>query len=239
MGKWYYRKDDQRFGPCTSEEIRHLVAVGILNEDDTVWPDPGEEGHGICVRDAVRSLEEPESAGGVPDWLEDVALLQALRSAPEPPAREPPEWLEDLRIWYGTEAAPPPTTTPPPVPEPSPVEQAVEDTGFDPRTGRVTDPERFARWRREQANVPAIGVVSNGSVMEAFRTARIALERWIDDEKNRSRIVNDRVDQLLRHPEVERILKAADGHGAVMREKLRSHMIFLLENRKKFHASRR
>jgi hypothetical protein len=112
-------------------------------------------------------------------------------------------------------------------------------TGFDLQTGQVLDPEKFHQWKQQKARsvAPHQPPVTNASVIEVFRKARIAVEKWIDDEKNQLPMVNADLQEIKSHPEILAILDENANYGQEMRTKLEQHLEFLVENRRKYYQA--
>jgi hypothetical protein len=245
MTTWYYSQEGQVRGPCTAEELKELVAIGLLRQQDRVWKEREDPELGTSV----------ETVLNLPDWVEDVARLETRGPVPPTAAsHELPDWLEDLRIWYGLEE---PVASPavPPVPTASAAsptlpalppageadtlaEKAVRETGFDPRTGRVLDPERFRQWQRASA-APAGAArrPSNVALMAAFHQARAAVNRWVDDDGHRDLVLRGDLDDMEDSNGIRAILDQYACYGPIMKEKLLKHLAFLVENRRKYYAA--
>jgi hypothetical protein len=113
------------------------------------------------------------------------------------------------------------------------------ERGYDPDTGQIYDPVAFAHWQKEEqrriqeelARQPA------GSVYDVFMAARTSLREWVDADENKELVVNGSLENIIDCPAVQKLLKAYLGYGPVMQEKLRKHLAFLVENRRKFYAA--
>jgi hypothetical protein len=117
-------------------------------------------------------------------------------------------------------------------------EKAVRETGFDPRTGRVLDPERFRQWQRASAApAGAAGRPSNVALMAAFHQTRAALNRWVDDDGHRDLVLRGDTDDIEDSAGVVALLDEYAGYGPVMREKLLKHLAFMVENRRKYYTA--
>jgi hypothetical protein len=212
---------------------------------------------------AVAPAPPSRASGSVPDWLGDVAALEKTgpaQVAPLAPAATAPEYLEDLRLWISldvrssrptssgarpSKAAPQasPSTAAPAVPvEPrsrgarGAKAKTASETGFDAATGRILDPEKFHKWRSQRPE-GAPGNVTNASLLAAFRKARIMIEAWIDDDKNRLRITHGDGQEIKEHPEMQAILGQFSQYGSTMRDKLERHLAFLVNNRRKYYRA--
>jgi hypothetical protein len=182
-----------------------------------------------------------------PDWLEDVASQETKGPVPAPAAsHEIPEWLEDLRLWYGLEAPPPPPAAAPvlpPLPLAGPeswdidvellAECALRETGFDPRTGEIRDAKQFQKWKGQKIGSPA----TNGSLLESFHQARLAIDTWVDDDSRRAFVLHGDLKEIANSPEVVGILDHYASRDPVAREKLLRRLAFMVENRRKYYAA--
>jgi len=190
------------------------------------------------------------SSGSVPDWLDDVAAIEKTASRrtdflirPDSPKSPPtlpsapaaPDYLEDLRLWVGLDAHTS-RSIQPVAASPVPLAKPVSETGFDPQTGRIFDPEKFTKWQQQRPAGVQSGV-TNGSMLEAFRKARIMLETWIDDGQNRLRITHADVQEIKLHKEIQEILGRFSQYGSTMTAKLERHVEFLVENRRKYYRA--
>ena len=72
--------------------------------------------------------------------------------------------------------------------------------------------------------------------MEVFRKARIAIENWIDDDTRSALVLGGDMAEIQRDPELAAILQASTQFGPEMLQKLQAHVIFKLDNRRKYHA---
>jgi len=262
---WFYQHAGETHGPVSSEQIRELAQKKLLEAHDLIWPEGGNP-EGAIPADAALDFsvfpgsapatsaahaEEPTPAppppapskprpGRVPDWLDDVAAVEkaspksraAVTAAPSAP-----DYLEDLRLWVGLDTV---RGGRPAVMSPSkpsvPLAKPVSETGFDPQTGRILDPEKFKKWQQQRPAGLQSGV-TNGSMLEAFRKARIMLETWIDDDKNRLRITHGDVQEIKEHKEIQAILGRFSQYGSTMTAKLERHVEFLVENRRKYYRA--
>ena len=62
----------------------------------------------------------------------------------------------------------------------------------------------------------------------------MAIDVWLDDEKNRLRLLHGELDEIKRHPEIRAILDEFAAYGADIQNKLLRHLEFMVENRKKY-----
>jgi hypothetical protein len=113
-------------------------------------------------------------------------------------------------------------------------EQARQQTGFDLKSGRVVDPVKFQQWRQQKAEAGQAGM-TNASMMGAFREARTALERWVDDDRNRLRVVHASFDEIKRNKDIQQIYVQYAGYG--FRPKLEKHLEMVVENRRKYYKA--
>jgi len=116
-------------------------------------------------------------------------------------------------------------------------ETALAQTGFDPRTGQIVDPARFETWKQQTAASPSAPGAPTASIMEVFRAARLAIERWVDEDANRPLIEQRSATELAGMPEVTAIFERYANYGPQLRERLNNHLAFLVDNRRKFYAA--
>jgi hypothetical protein len=307
---WFYAYEGKTHGPFSSEEIKALVATGLLADQEPVWPEGKEANEAIpasAVSDGAGALPghgAPASVAtaagaSVPDWVSDVAALESVRAtehsvtAQDAHADESLEWLEDLRIWVGldvhdskqtlpgtaTREQPPgkpiPVAEPPSkrrkkkrrlaadsipiampvaaaVPEPEVptgesepplrivdtlAQQTLAETGFDFKTGRVVNAARFKKWKQQKTRASESNQsdMTNASQLELFRRARTAVEAWVEDEKNRQRILESTLKQIKNSRALQDIYTQYAGLG--FRQKLEKYLEFLVVNRKKIYQA--
>ncbi len=79
--------------------------------------------------------------------------------------------------------------------------------------------------------------MTNGTLLEVFRKARILIESWVDDDKNRLRILHADLSEIKKHPEVCSLLQQFANHGPTMVNKLERHLEFMIENRRKYYQA--
>jgi hypothetical protein len=115
-------------------------------------------------------------------------------------------------------------------------ETTLEETGFDLKTGKILDAERFAAWKQREARPASTGQpgVSNASFFEVFRKARNAIAAWVDEERNTAKVQNATMAVILADPEVQAILNDHAHYGKGMQEKLAQHLEFVVENRRRY-----
>jgi hypothetical protein len=115
-------------------------------------------------------------------------------------------------------------------------ETTLEETGFDLKTGKILDPERFAAWKQREARPASTGQpgVSNASFFEVFRKARNVLAAWVDEERNTAKVQHAGMAEILADPEVQAILNDYAHYGKGMQEKLAQHLEFVVENRRRY-----
>ena len=119
------------------------------------------------------------------------------------------------------------------------VEKMRQASGFDPETGQILDAAKFRKWQQQQAH-PATSsqpAVSNASLLEVFRKARLAVETWVDDEANRACIMQADIEDIKRRAEIQMLLREYANFGQAMQEKLSRHLEFMVENRRKYYQA--
>jgi hypothetical protein len=117
------------------------------------------------------------------------------------------------------------------------VQKMLQASGFDLETGQILDPAKFAKWKQQQAQMRSASepAVSNASLFEVFRKGRIAVETWVDDDKNRQCILQAGAEEIKSSPEVQAILQPFANYGKELQEKLLRHLQFMVENRRKYY----
>jgi hypothetical protein len=117
--------------------------------------------------------------------------------------------------------------------------KALEETGLDLLTGEVLDPDKFQTWKQQNARPAAPGQATDGAVspFEIFRKGRIAVERWVDDDNNRSWIMSAAGDEVKTNPEVLALLREHADAGTEIHDKLLGHLEFLVENRRQYYLA--
>lgn len=191
-------------------------------------------------------------SAGVPDWLQDwltpespkettpppvipsVPLGMPASPAKSPVSKVPPAVpVAPAKPVASVPIAPP---VAPPSPAPTVADRVREATGYDADTGRIVDPEKFARWKQQHARTgPA--PVSNASLFEVFRKGRLAIEGWVDDEQNRPCILHADAAEVQRQAGVQAILQQYANYGKDLQEKLVRHLEFMVENRRKYYQA--
>jgi hypothetical protein len=175
--------------------------------------------------------------GRAPDWLDDLRRTEAAEAPKSLPDSMSPT-KQANRIFESEEmiaalllnpdatpaAAPPPAAplAPEPVLEAIPVNEPAAATAETPAA-----PEPPA--------VPSPTLSSQ----EAFQKARAALHRWVDLPKNEEILMHNSRDAVVQHPDVKRLLAEYRHYGLDMQRRLREDLERLVDNRKKFYASRR
>jgi hypothetical protein len=67
--------------------------------------------------------------------------------------------------------------------------------------------------------------------------ARTAVEAWVDDDANRAGIMQAGLDEIKRRPAFQAILRDYAGYGDPIQEKLLRHLVFMVENRRKYYKA--
>jgi hypothetical protein len=109
-----------------------------------------------------------------------------------------------------------------------------DETGVDPDTGLILDEATFRRWQQRTRNVPIIPTVSLGEVL---RKGRFYIQAWVDDEGNRLRVLHADLDKLRREPFIKRLMDDAASYGKELQAKLMDHLMFTIENRRKYYKA--
>jgi hypothetical protein len=204
--------------------------------------------HGQRPRLARRAPIPPVAESVPLDWLEDIREIEeSLRRRPRPRAASP--------LWVEPAAEEPPTVDLPAIPVALPVARAVpppgqppskapapspESMGFNPETGQILDRKKFDDWQREQQLQRQREAQTQpvASVYDAFLNARRALHEWVDDEQNRDLILAGNMEAIRGNPIAAGLVLAYEGYGETMLTKLWKHLELLVDNRRKFLATR-
>ena len=217
------------------------------------------------LAEPLPSNEIPEWLDDLRLWLGLEVYLPAApttESAPSKPgqAGEVPDWLQGWQTPEKTTASPAPSATitiavaaPSPAILPSPaeskpaaqkpvnplVEKIRDVSGFDLETGQILDPEKFAKWKQEQAQSSTAGhtTVSNATLLEVFRKARLAIEAWVDADLNHLCIMQTEIEAIKSLPAIQGILREYANYGQAIQQKLLRHLEFMVENRRKYYSA--
>lgn len=202
--------------------------------------------HSATPDSADVAAPDPDKTTPLPDWLDGWLTPPGqapVKTAPEPapPAVPLAKPVTPPRI-----EPPAPVNVPlakPVQPRPSSAselaEQGVKETGFDLRTGRIVDAERFRQWKQRTTPVgrESNAVVSHDSLMEAFRAARTAIERWVDDDNNRLRVLYADLSEIHKNAELRALFQQYAGYGRSLEQKLSQHLEFMIDNRRKYYRA--
>ena len=116
----------------------------------------------------------------------------------------------------------------------------LPNPGFDPRTGQINEPVQFRKWQQQESSPDApTDAPTNASIIEVFRKAQAAVENWIDDETRSALVLGGDMADIQRDPELAAILQESTKFGPEMLQKLQAHLIFMLDNRRQYHAAYR
>jgi hypothetical protein len=182
----------------------------------------------------------PRSNTCIPDWLSSWKEEEGpteLSAVPKPPMAPPPSVPSGLAKAVIAPSREPkyavPRTTK------STADTMRDLTGFDADTGQILDAKKFQNWKQQQArtSVANLPSVSNASFLEVFRQARTAVESWVDDDKNRLRVLHADLAEIKNNPDVRAIVHGCANYGNEMHEKLFRHLEFIVENRRKYYAA--
>jgi len=117
-------------------------------------------------------------------------------------------------------------------------QKAVEETGFDPRTGQILNSAQFQKWKQQKADPnAAAGSATNTSLMESFRKGRVAVESWVDEDTRQALVLRGEMSALQADPEMAAIFADSAKFGPAMVQKLQAHLAFMVENRRKYYAA--
>jgi GYF domain 2 len=107
--RWYFSHGGITHGPFSESEIAECVAQKLIAPSDPLWP----EGRDIASAAPAAAIFDFPKPPAVPDWLADVALVEAKGPLITPmPTDEIPEWLDDLRLWLGLDCDQPARAAP-------------------------------------------------------------------------------------------------------------------------------
>jgi hypothetical protein len=117
--------------------------------------------------------------------------------------------------------------------------KALEETGLDLLSGQVLDPDKIQTWKQQNARPAAPGQATDAAVspFEIFRKGRIAVERWVDDDNNRSWIMSAPGDEVKTTPKVLALLREHADAGTEIHDKLLGHLEFLVENCRQYYLA--
>jgi serine/threonine protein kinase len=188
---------------------------------------------------------QPEQ-GALPDWLESWAAATLL---PEPPQPAPPP--PGVPLAKPVSLARPGVMVAPAFPVSMPAstatapeagdllaEKAVQQTGFNPRTGQVLDLARFQQWQLGKADSHSgTSSHSNACLLEVFHTARREIEAWVNDERQRAFILNRTPARVVGIAEVGGLLRKYAEYGPVLKDKLMQHLAFVVETRQRYYRA--
>jgi hypothetical protein len=173
-----------------------------------------------------------------------VSTLQKAEDLPSPKPSSPADYPRKTELVPESSVVLPipkkTRTRPSAVPSPDFLaEQALQLTGFDPRSGQVVDTARFQAWKQEQARVlKGKTKISNAGLMRIFRKARTEVEQWLDQASSRPLILALDLEAIRNHPEIQKVLENYAGYGDAFRAKLLRHLEFMAENRCKYYTAR-
>jgi hypothetical protein len=242
--KWYYSTEGRTEGPVGSDVLQRLALSGALQPQDLIWSEDAGRDAAVEAQSAllfpVESAELPApsapsaqpSPAGLPDWLSDVRAPEQRGQKPATGAgplmqgaEGVPDWLQDF-------------LSRPPAP---PSEPATEnEAGIDHETGRVFDSEKFERWLEEQnvARKTKLATEPIPSLHEHLQKAKFEIEEWADNSANRQLVLSGDLEAVRADAALRAVLRGYDEWGPEMTDKLHRHVAFVVENRRKFHASR-
>jgi hypothetical protein len=182
-------------------------------------------------------MAPPTPTGGLPDWLASWKAVEGP-TGPTTPVKPPiaPAPIVPMATPVTPTLAPKPSVPPR---AKSATEMMRDVTGFDADTGQILDAKKFQAWKQQQARTSAANqpAVSNSSFLGIFRDARTAIETWVDDDKNRLRVLHADLAEIKNNPEVRAIVQGCANYGKEMQEKLLRHLEFVVENRRKYYAA--
>lgn len=208
----------------------------------------------LCV--PGRQASDPTLVGTIPDWLRawlipDKPKARHSPAVPVMPVDAPvssphsgtptmsPERARPAGLQVGRSSSPAETIASSSLPTSPLVENVRQESGFDLETGQILDPEKFAKWKQQQAQSSSTGqlAVSNASLFEVFRKARIAIEAWVDNEANRACMMKASPEEIRERSDIQAIFHEYAAYGEDMEKKLARHLEFMVENRRSYYKA--
>jgi hypothetical protein len=230
--------------PNWLEDLRLWVALGL----SPPVPRPLAE----APEGSPAGIPLPAPDGGLPEWLEGWTLEEQRKGSrprggintliegwqPEAELTPPPAPLDEKDIPLAIEV-PEAVPVPSPRPEEALIDLTIQETGFDPRSGKIIDPDQFRNWKEAERPTNAPTGLTNASLIEVFRKARTAIENWVDDDHNRLRIEHADWDEIQQAPSLQALFAKYAPYGQELLDRLTRHLAFLVENRRKFYRAAR
>lgn len=109
----------------------------------------------------------------------------------------------------------------------------VRQMGFDPETGEIFDTDRYGKWKKHQQETNEPGDAS----FDVFHQGRRTIETWVDAEENKNLVVAGDLEAICSNEKLLEAMASFRACGPEMMEKLLSHLVFMVENRKRFHLA--
>jgi hypothetical protein len=246
----YPAVEDQETGPAGTGAIPDWLEGWLTPPPPTTKPEtpPAKPDRKAPAKPAIPIAKIVEAAPA-PKHAIPIAKIVEPPVAPKhaiPVAKivETPPPAPKTPIPIGKPVPPPPRAKPAiPIAQPAfapaqaLAEKTLAETGFDVLTGRILDQEKFDQWKKQKAPAgePSQQYLTNASQFEVFRKARTAIETWVDDEKNKLRILHADIKEILQSAGIQAIFRDYAGFG--FRQKLEKHLAFLVENRRKYESA--
>ena len=247
---------------ASAEPPAVLISEPAANHEDPEWLDDLRLWVGLEVYVRVKegglrepiTLATPEKSEGLPDWLQGW-LPPPAKPKPSPAKSAPPAAapiasavkVPPDQAAPATPVAravqPPLVQVAPAVPiakarpetrQPTPEEKLRDESGFDAETGQILDPVKFRRWQQARN---ASSPMSNASTLENFHQFRSAINAWVDDDNNHSRMLHAELHEISAHPEIQKILQDASKFGKDFHEKIQNYLAYMIENRRKYYKA--
>jgi len=98
--RWFYTRKGQSHGPVSAEQIKVLATKGLLSRDDLVWREGAHRQTAVRAETVVDFKAATPKPAPVPNWLSDVAQVEATRvrrPIAKPAPAPTPLWLDDVR----------------------------------------------------------------------------------------------------------------------------------------------
>jgi hypothetical protein len=174
---------------------------------------------------------ESSHTGAIPDWLEGWLAPGAKVPVEEKPM---PAQIEEIPLAYPVKHPGPPRAVD------HHTDKGIQETGFDPRTGRILDPHRFRRWKQEKSQLhpDSQELIDRDSMMEAFRSARTAIETWVNDDANRLRVLHADRTEIHENAQLKAIFEQFAQYGPTFRQRLEHHLELMVDQRRKANKQR-
>ena len=200
----------------------------------------------VSIDIANKGTQDPVVSKETPSWLEDMRLWIGLEltddgnlsknSSPDTLITQgTPDWLSGWLPEEPIKVAKPVKAKQTVKTKDELADTTIQETGFDLKTGQILDPEKFRKWQKAaNAQQPT---VTNESLFEVFRKARIAIESWVDDDSRRPLVLAGDLDAIKKDETLQALIAKSQGYGTAMKEKLWRHLEFVVGNRRRYYLA--